>query len=74
MGATRRIQGIPTYQSGEIYSVNRTSVSLAPFSSAVGVVVVVVVAYGLRLLELDVYLDCGYFVCYIISFFKTLLD
>ena len=63
MGATRRIQGIPTYQSGKIYSVNRTSVSLAPFSSAVGVVVVVV-AYGLRLLELDVYLDCGYFVCY----------
>ena len=42
---------------------NRTSVSLAPFSSAVGVVFVVV-AYGLRLLELDVYLDCGYFVCY----------
>ena len=42
---------------------NRTSVSLAPFSSAVGVVVVVV-AYGLRLLELDVYLDCGYFVGY----------
>ena len=30
MGATRRIQGIPTHQSGEIYSVNRTSVSLAP--------------------------------------------
>ena len=51
---------------------NRTSVSLAPFSSAVGVVVVVV-AYGLRLLELDVYLDCGYFVCYHFFFSKLYL-